>query len=108
MAGVKGRSGGARPNSGPKRKPSVRVDVDNDTKAPIPAGDMDMLKYLQDVALGRIETTPLQVRAAVAAVQYTHPKFGEGGKKEEKDAKAKKAGENAKFAAAPPPLRAVK
>lgn len=40
-----------------------------------------MLEMLQNVALGRTEATALQVRAAIAAVQYTHAKKGEGGKK---------------------------
>ncbi|HCA7769822.1 TPA: hypothetical protein MX426_004548 [Pseudomonas aeruginosa] len=72
----------------------------------VPAGDMDMLQYLQDVALGVIESTPLQVRAAIAAVQYTHVKKGEGGKKDEQAEAAKVAGK--KFGSTPPPLRAVK
>lgn len=50
-----------------------------------------MLDLLQKVALGHVEATALQVRAAIAAVQYTHAKKGEGGKKGEKDAAAKKA-----------------
>lgn len=55
---------------------------------PVPQGDKDMLQFLSDVALGRTEASPLQVRAAIAAVQYTHAKKGEGGKKEEKQQKA--------------------
>lgn len=65
-----------------------------------------MLVFLQDVALGRIDATPNQVRAAIAAVQYTHTKRGDGGKKEEAAEKAKKASAG-KFAAAAPPLRLV-
>lgn len=61
-----------------------------------------MLQLLQDIALGRVEATNLQVRAAVAAVQYTHTKKGDGGKKDEEAEKAKKAG-TGKFAAAAPP-----
>lgn len=62
----------------------------------------NMLDLLQKVALGQVEATSLQVRAAIAAVQYTHAKKGEGGKKTEKDAAAKKAAEG-KYASAPPP-----
>ncbi|WP_454764414.1 hypothetical protein [Cupriavidus campinensis] len=49
-----------------------------------------MLQLLKDVALGRVEASALQVRAAIAAVQYTHRKMGEGGKKEQKEDEARK------------------
>lgn len=97
MAGVKGRSGGARPGAG--RKPAPKVP-------PTPQGDVDMLQMLQNVALGKIEATPLQVRAAVAAVQYTHTKRGDGGKKEEREEAAKRAGAG-KFGPATAPLKLV-
>lgn len=61
-----------------------------------------MLTLLQDVALGRVEATALQVRAAIAAVQYTHTKKGDGGKKDEAAEKSKKAA-GGKFARAAPP-----
>jgi len=65
-----------------------------------------MLQLLQDVALGRIDATALQVRAAIAAVQYTHTKKGDGGKKEDQAARARVAGAG-KFAAAAPPKLVV-
>lgn len=65
-----------------------------------------MLTMLQDVALGRIDASPLQVRAAIAAVQYTHAKKGEGGKKDEKAEAAKAAGQG-RFGAPPAPPRLV-
>ena len=104
MAGVKGRSGGARKNAGGARpgagrKPKPPVE-------PVQVPDCDMLTLLQDVALGRIQASPIQVRAAIAAVQYTHTKKGDGGKKDEVADKAKKAG-GGKFAAAAPPLKLV-
>lgn len=125
MAGVKGRSGGARKGAGRKAKPAPKQvpvagvverleeqahggALKRSTTVPVPASDSpDMLTLLQQVALGIIESTPLQVRAAIAAVQYTHTKRGDGGKKEEQDAKAKKA--HGKFGApvAPPRLVAV-
>lgn len=92
MAGKPGRSGGARPGAGRKPKPQPETPL-------IP--ECDMLTLLQDVALGRIEATALQVRAAIAAVQYTHAKKGEGGKKEHQAEAAKKVA--SKFAAATPP-----
>ncbi|ORL58116.1 hypothetical protein [Pseudomonas putida] len=60
-----------------------------------------MLELLQDIALGRIESTPLQVRAAIAAVQYTHAKKGEGGKKDEQQKAAEQAA--SKFSRQAPP-----
>ncbi|WP_200525016.1 hypothetical protein [Burkholderia pseudomallei] len=60
-----------------------------------------MLQLLQDIALGRVEATAIQVRAAIAAVQYTHAKKGEQGKKEQQADAAKAAA--SKFGA-PPPL----
>jgi hypothetical protein len=65
-----------------------------------------MLRWLQDVALGRIEANATQVRAAVAAVQYTHTKRGDGGKKDEQAERAARAVAG-KFAPAAPPLKLV-
>ena len=95
MAGVKGRSGGSRPGAGRKSAPK---------RAPVPVAvgpEQDMLKLLQEIALGHIDATTIQVRAAIAAVQYTHPKVGEGGKKEAKQAAAEKVA--GRFAPAVPP-----
>ncbi|WP_396615457.1 hypothetical protein ACHZ97_14360 [Lysobacter soli] len=131
MAGVKGRSGGPRKNAGGARpgagrKPkaaakksanpkasAVKVKLEGQphggalkrTKAtPVPIEERDMLQLLQDIALGRVEATGIQVKAAVAAVQYTHAKKGEGGKKEEKKAAAG-AIAGGRFAPTPPPPR---
>lgn len=71
-----------------------------------PIADCDMLTMLKNVALGRVGATALQVRAAIAAVQYTHTKKGDGGKKEEQASKAQKAA-TGKFASAPPPKLVV-
>ncbi|HYG07664.1 MAG TPA: hypothetical protein VD865_14830 [Stenotrophomonas sp.] len=60
-----------------------------------------MLTLLQNIALGRTEATAIQVKAAVAAVQYTHAKKGEGGKKEERQKAAEKVG--GRFAPTAPP-----
>lgn len=75
--GNKNGWGGAR--SGAGRKPKEKPD---NTPVTQPEGT-DMLTLLQNVALGVTEATPLQVRAAIAAVQYTHTKRADGGKKEE-------------------------
>ena len=75
MAGAKGRSGGARPGAG--RKPKVWAELK------VPKGE-DPLKFLLAVMDDATADPRLRVRAAVAAVQYTHPKKGEGGKKDER------------------------
>ena len=121
MAGVKGRSGGARPGAGRKAKEKPEVvksttdklepqlhggALKRRTAEPVPQDDKDMLTFLQDVALGRTDASNIQVRAAIAAVQYTNRKMGDSGKKEERDEKARKVA--ARFApAAPPKLAAV-
>lgn len=99
MPGAKGKSGGARPGAGRKPKPQapmVKIEV----------GDMDMLALLQSVALGQTEANALQVRAAIAAVQYTHTKRGDGGVKDERQAKAEKAAAG-RFSTPPPPKLVV-
>lgn len=107
MAGVKGRSGGPRKNAGGARPGAGRPKKETPPPAaPIPMSDRDMLQLLQDVALGRVGATALQVRAAIAAVQYTHTKKADGGKKEEKESAAKKAA-GGKFAASSPPKLVV-
>lgn len=66
----------------------------------------DMLQLLKNVAMGLTEATNTQVRAAIAAVQYTHQKLGEGGKKEARGDAAKVAA-TGRFGAPPPPPRLV-
>ncbi len=100
MAGKPGRSGGARSGAGRKQK-----EKPDNTPVVQPEGT-DMLTLLQNVALGITEATPLQVRAAIAAVQYTHTKRADGGKKDEKAENAKKAS-SGKFAPSAPPLKLV-
>lgn len=128
MAGVKGKSGGPRKGSGGARPGAGRKPKDSAEKSaneymeeqphggalkrtesePVEVPEMNMLELLQEIALGRYDVSDRQLRAAIAAVQYTHAKKGEGGKKDEKAELAKQAGK--KFGATPPPghLRAVK
>lgn len=100
----KGKWGGARPNSGGKRDGAGRKP--NPKPEPVVIQGSDMLEMLQGVALGLIDATPLQVRAAIAAVQYTHVKKGDGGKKEAKEKAASEAGRG-KFAPASAPRLVV-
>ena len=101
MAGVKGKSGGVRPNAGRKPAPktqsiSVAAKSQDDPLA-------FLLAVMNDSALD----DKLRIEAAKAAVPYVHLKKGEGGKKDEKLDAAKQAGRG-KFAAAATPLRMVK
>lgn len=106
MAGIKGKSGGPRKNSGGARPGAGRKPKPKAAPVVIDAGGLDMLALLQKVALGHIDATTIQVRAAIAAVQYTHIKKGDGGKKDETADKAKKAS-TGRFSAAAAPLKLV-
>lgn len=81
MAGVKGSHGGSRAGAGRPRKPKPPVVT-------LDAYAGDMLALLQDVALGRVVVSPEQLRAAQCAVQYTHPKAGDVGKRTQRAAAA--------------------
>lgn len=96
MAGVKGRSGGARPGAGRKPKPK------EPPKQPEQAASRDPLEFLLDVMQGAIAPTREQMRAAIAATQYKHPKKGDAGKKEGATEKAKAAA-SGKFGSSQPP-----
>lgn len=118
--------GGARPGAGRKPKtaeptkdvaprraakkealePQAHGGALKRTKAvPVEIGDRDMLTLMQDIALGRVEATMLQVRAATATLPFLYAKKGEGGKKDEQTDRAKKAA--SKFGALPAPLKLV-
>lgn len=64
-----------------------------------------MLELLQDIALGKITVTSIQLRAAMAAVQYTHAKKGDGGKKDAAKEAAAKASTGRFSSIAPPRSR---
>jgi len=105
MAGMKGRSGGARPNTGGAR-PGAGRKPKPPVEPAVVADDTDPLTFLEWVMRGRIEASPLQVRAAVAAAQYRHTKTGDGGKRDAEKGAAKKAG-SGKFAPKAPPKLVV-
>ena len=114
MAGVKGRSGGARRGAGRPRKSAAieqsleqqpnggALKRERDLPGPVDVEDDDMLKLLKQIALGRVDVSALQVRAAIAAVQYEHSKPGEGGKKDARRGAAKSASAGIYAPAAPP------
>lgn len=104
MAGVKGRSGGARPGAG--RKPVPATVVPDEVAAVKPGEPLDPRPTLEQVALGRLEVSPQQFKALVALLPYVHTKKGEGGKKEQKQAQAEKVA--SRFVpVSPPKLAAV-
>lgn len=98
MAGMKGRSGGARPGAGRKKKPPVLL-----TKEP-PAkdGEPDSLRVLRAIANDENLDYRTRLDAAKALAPYEAARKGEGGKKEQRQGAAKKAG-TGRFAPAPPP-----
>lgn len=88
--GQPGRSGGVRAGAGRKPKEPAVVDAS------------DMLQLLKDIATGKVDASPTQVKAAIAAVAYTHQKPGDAGKKEQRQAEAE-ATASGKFGARQPP-----
>ena len=100
MAGVKGRSGGARPNSGPKPREPVKLDI------PAPVLDAlahkDPKVFLLALMNDREADVKLRADAAKSLMPFMHQKLGEGGKKDQQQDAAKKAA-SGKFAAATPP-----
>jgi phage terminase small subunit len=108
MAGVKGRSGGARPNaggarpnSGPKPKTTIGP-VEITPLEQIPNAEQTPLEFLLQVMRSPHVDDKTRLEAAKTAAQYCHLKKGDGGVKDEKAEKAKKAGMG-KFAAAAAP-----
>lgn len=82
--------GGARPGAGRKPKP------------PHVTGERDPLEFLIGVMTGEIAANATQVKAAVAACAYVHPKKGDAGKKDHAADAAKRASRG-KFGASRPP-----
>jgi hypothetical protein len=74
MAGKPGRSGGARPNSGPKPKERPKIDVPK-TANP--------LEFLLAVMNHPNLDASLRIRAAITAARYKHAKVSEPGKKQQ-------------------------
>lgn len=98
MAGVKGRSGGARPGAGRPKKEVEPIEV------PSKAGDPQaFLEALMD----DVNADPrMRLEAAKALMPFKYAKLGEGGKKDVKQDAAKKAAAG-KFAASAAPLKLV-
>ena len=103
MAGVKGKSGGPRPNSGGARAGAGRKP---NPKPEIPAVENQQpLDFLLSVQNNPEAPLKDRIRAAVAAAQYVHTKRSDGGKKEERAERAKSVA--GRFSAASPPKLAA-
>lgn len=100
MAGKHGRSGGARPNSGPTRKPPGDVPSSDDADDP--------LAFLRKVMLGQIDPSPSQLKAAIAAAQYCHAKKVGGAGRAEREKAAEDVAAGRFSPASPPRLAAVR
>ena len=93
MAGVKGRSGGPRKNSGGARPGAGRKPKPKPEIAP-PAPADTPLEFLKGVMNDTAQDPKLRVRAAIAAAQYEHLKKGDGGKRDDQAEKARRAASN--------------
>ncbi|BAE72707.1 hypothetical protein [Xanthomonas phage OP1] len=91
--------GGKRPGAGRPK---------GTTKKPQPVEDtgMSMLDLLRQIALGHIDASPNQLKAAIAACGYEVAKPGEVGKKQEAQQQAEETA-LAFPTTAPPSLRSV-
>lgn len=94
MAGKPGKSGGARPGSGPRKRPIAPLNVTAE----------DPLEFLLAVMKSKKAAPELRVRAAICAAQYTHVKTKDGGLKLAKSKAAKAAGDGKFRSSAPPKL----
>lgn len=72
MAGVKGKSGGARPGAG--RKPKETVEIAPETAKVVDGEPLDPRPTLELIALGHLEVSPAQLKALTALLPYMHAK----------------------------------
>lgn len=93
MAGVKGRSGGARPNSGPKSKLSI-------------SRTRDPVNFLLAVMNDPGASPQLRVRAAIAAAQYENTRKP-AKRKKWRQLDAAQAAAAGRFAPSAPPKLAI-
>lgn len=137
MAGVKGRSGGARPNSGPKKKAPVVLPYSDPSSAQVEATTAGLpdqvqtasdpvsvpveapsqepaakyispLQYLESVYMNDAQDVSMRIRAAAVAANFVHKKKDDVGKKVERAEKADAVGAGTKFTPGrKPALRAV-
>lgn len=87
MAGVKGRSGGARAGAGRKKNPENQgAEYSASTEGMTPLDALEHFMNDPDVPVA------LRIKAATAAAPFKHKRQGEAGKKESAKAAAAAAG----------------
>ncbi|WP_412479903.1 hypothetical protein [Azonexus sp. IMCC34839] len=123
MAGVKGRSGGARNGAGRKPRQPILIEESPGREERIPNGDgidgqenpvevilagdgKDPMQFLEDVMANPTMDAKFRIEAAKILMPFKHVRKGDVGKKTERQASAQKAA-GGKFAASAPPLRVV-
>ena len=107
------RPGAGRPVGTTKKKPIVSAKAEK--SKPIIAEQEIIstrkgktpLEYMLDIVNDETADEARRDRLAIAAAPFVHARAGEGGKKDERQAAAKKAG-TGKFAPVAAPLRLVK
>jgi len=102
MAGVKGRSGGARKGTGGARPGAGRKPAPP-LKVVVPAMD-DPKAFLAAVMNDGEADARLRTEAAKALMPYVHAKLGEGGKKDNRKAAAQSVLRGKFSPSAPPKL----
>ena len=112
MAGIKGKSGGARPGSGGARPNSggARPGAGRKKKEPPVikvAATEDPKVFLLSVMNAQDMDARMRLDAAKSLMPFMHVKLGEGGKKDEKNRAAKSAASSGRFAPSAPPKLAV-
>jgi phage terminase small subunit len=111
MAGVKGRSGGARRGAGRKPKVVTRAEQreqiagENAQTHAAALGIEDPLEFMQGVMQGKVVATTIQMDAAKALAPYRHAKLGEVGKKDQANRDANNVG--GRFARSAPPQQTL-
>ncbi len=90
------------------KKPKSSRGIPADIVAEAASENITPLAYMLKVMNDPNEDKNMRARMAAAAAPYVHPRKGEGaGKKDEKEERAKTAGEGRFRASAPPQLKIV-
>jgi phage terminase small subunit len=101
------RPGAGRPK-GSKNKNRTKPPEKAGNQLDLPLGNLDPLEYLLQVMRDPTAEPERRARAAIACLPFCHIRKGEGGKKDEKQDRAKAAGAGRFRASAPPQLKVVK
>jgi hypothetical protein len=96
----------SKPGRGGKRPGAGRPPGSTKKSSTVDDLGMPMLDLLRLIALGHIDASPNQLKAAIAAAGYENAKPGEIGKKEQQQAAAEEIAHA--FPTTPAPMRVVK